>query len=119
MTTIDVPGRITALEVDESGDFGITALTGGSPQASATTVSPSGERHTIITTAGSGNVNTNFYFKLDSSFNIGDVVEIYVTTPGNSFGVLDENGVDIIHAGAVVLRKIATGSTSPTWGFVA
>lgn len=126
MTTISVPGKITALEVDESGGFEIVALVGGSPQSSATTISPSGEPVTIVTTPGSGNTNTDYYFKLDASFNLGDVVEVYATTPGLGFIIADENGADLAQAGgngyvggAVRLRKILTGNPGvPTWGVV-
>lgn len=118
MTTISVPGKIVAIEVED--DFIIVPLVGGSPQASATTVSPSGTRRTVVTTPGSGNANTDFYFKLDASFNLGDVVEMYATTPGLSFGVVDENGIFFTGAvGAVTMRKILTGAPGvPTWGVI-
>jgi hypothetical protein len=124
MTTINVPGKITALEVDESGGFEIVSLTGGSV-STKTTISPSGEPYTIVLTLGDTNTNGNFYFQLDSSFDVGDVVEIYATAASHSFAVFDENnanvfdgGSDANGAGAMRLRKIRTGTTWPTWGLV-
>ena len=116
MTTISVPGKITALEVDESGDFIIAALTGG-VQTSPTVIMPSGAKHTVIMASGSGSA---IWFKLDASFNVGDVVEIYTAGTG-SFQVNDENGNGVGAGGSFVgqgciLRKVATGVTAPTWG---
>jgi hypothetical protein len=115
MTTISVPGKITALEVDESGGFKIVALVGG-PQASPTIILPSGERHTIILSTGapdSTGALTQTWFRLDASFSIGDIVEIYSV---GQFGptVFDENGTQVFGGGDGHARKILTGAPTYT-----
>ena len=121
MTTIRVPGKITALEIDESGGLSLSSLVGGT-LASPTVIFPSGKPTTIVLTPGDNNSNGNYNFELDSSFKVGDIVEVYVTTPGYGFAVKDENGTAILN-GALVpgmrLRKIRTGIAIPTWGVVA
>lgn len=119
MTTINVPGKITALEVDESGNFEIVSLTGGA-SGSPTTVSPSGEPVTIVlATAVPG---PDVHFQMDASFSLGGVVEMYPATPSDSFVVTDENGIGLGSFGGSVgvrLRKILTGNPGvPTWGSV-
>lgn len=116
MTTISVPGKITAIEVDEGGEFTVTSLAGGSV-TSPTTISPGGQRHTIVMASSTAPPGR---FKLDVSFSVGDVVEVY-SADGNGFFVVDENGVAVATGGSfsgqgVILRKIATGSGAPLWG---
>ncbi len=115
MTTINVPGKITAIEVDENGDFDIASLAGGA-QASPTTIAPSGKPHTIVLTTSSGGAA---FFALSGSFNVGDVVEVYAID-ASGFLVYDENGTAVTSGGpnpnGTRLRKMRTGSTAPTWG---
>jgi hypothetical protein len=114
MTTISVPGKIIALEVDETGDFDISAASGGA-HATPTAIVPSGKPNTVVRTSlGAGNTE---WFQLDSSFNVGDIVELYAVS--GYFAVMDENGTQLGSASSAGarLRKISTGS-SPTWGRV-
>jgi 2',3'-cyclic-nucleotide 2'-phosphodiesterase (5'-nucleotidase family) len=114
MTTISVPGKITALEVDESGDFDISSLSGGT-SGSPATISPSGKANTVILASISAG---HSFLQLGGAFNVGDVVEVY--SFGGSFVVTDENGQTV--ANGVLnarMRKVLTGTPgTPTWGAV-
>lgn len=117
MTTISVPGKIVSISTED--DFDIVSLTGTDSPGTPTTISPSGAEVTIILAQRQANGNGGV-FKLDSSFNIGDVVEVY--SGGGGYAVQDENGVVAASAGnspGARLRKIMTGTPSfglSTWG---
>lgn len=102
----------------------VASLNGGAP-ASPTPITPSGQAVTVILTPGDNNTNGNFWFALDSSFDLGAVVEIYATTSGNQFGVKDENGLTIspnAPTGSFMgarMRKVMSGTPGvPTWGVI-
>lgn len=120
MTTINIPGKITAIEVDETaGGFGYAEYTGG-VSGSPTTIDPTGEKlsvfklHSPTVSDGSGGFVVASSFQLASSFDIGDVVEII--SDGTGFVVTGVNGVvavtpPISPNNAVRCRKIASGTT--------
>ena len=132
MTTISIPGKITAIEIDEGEvDFAIITPTPDyqyeQPQTSPavpkplTIIYPSGKRYTIVLPQYLDPVSNIGAFQLDSSFQIGDIVELYIVS--NSGSLYDENGHFVGPSNAnlgngVRLRKIATGSTFPTWGHI-
>ena len=134
MGTATITGPITSIVYDDTPpvDWTIVSLSDGQQGVDAPTViNPSGTPVTIVLAT-----NTVFSgpghaagFTLASSFNVGDVVEIYFTTNGlGSLNVSDENGNPIFPFGGnsgistqglgLYCRKIATGSTFPTWGVV-
>ncbi len=128
MTTVSIPGLITAIEYDSAGlvDFDIVSLSDGTNGVDLpTTVSPSGKPVTVVlatNTQSSGFTPSGF--AMSSSFNIGDVVEIYlVSAPhGGGLNVFDENGNTITADNAnpgdgFSCRKLTTGA-GRTWGKV-
>lgn len=111
-TTISSPGRITSVSFN-TNSLSIVSLnggTGGSPQA----IIPA-DADVLVVLAS---IAPDSVFQMSPSFNVGDVVEIYLQTSGG-ITVLDENGNDIADNRTVgegaICRKIATGA-GRTWG---
>ncbi len=125
MTTVAIAGRITEIEYEDS--FAIVSLSDGKEGVDApTTISPSGKPVTIVIGTntpftGSG---TPSGFILSSTFNIGDVVEVYLSDASlvSGFGsikVFDENNnLIVVSEKGCILRKLTTG-TGNNWGPVA
>lgn len=111
MTTINIPGKITAIEVDdtETIDVSIVSLVGGT-HASPVVVLPTGKTTTVIlgTSVIDPDGNRVAVFKFDASFPVGSVVKIRSAVPGIGTGqAVDENGVGV---DGTSIRKIFTGS---------
>src|SRR5882762_1024860 len=119
MTTFTIDGPIT--EIVTKAKFEIISLNGGS-NASPAMISPSATTDVLIVLASvlpyTPSQQAQVVFQLSSSFNIGDIVEIYGQGI-DGYELLDENGTQIasvnhsIGEGAIC-RKVATGS-SQAW----
>lgn len=130
MTTISIPGKITAIEVEEDAvDFAVVSATPISqyvqPQTTPAVqndpviVYPSGKRYTIILSEYFEQPPNVGPLRLDGSFEIGDIVEFYIVS--NTVWLEDENGHTLNPSSVTLgsgmrLRKIATGTSFPTWG---
>jgi hypothetical protein len=101
---------------DISPDFMLVTLVGG-PFSAPTIVFPSGKLVTVIVPPIASDT-AHVYFRLDGSFALGDVVEVYST--GQGFSLADENGVNVGGgAGGARVRKMLTSALFPgasTWG---
>lgn len=129
MTTISVPGKITAIEVDETGDFAIATVAAGTyfPPAPPVpvTLSPSGKLVTIVLVMYNSNSGgAGPFFKLSAAFSIGDVIELHrdpydpYANGGGSFNITDENDVPVVLAGTggdIRLRKLVNGAPTYTY----
>jgi hypothetical protein len=120
-TTLSNPGRLLSASFN-STSAALVPLTGGTTD-SPTAITPQDADVTVVlatvtfadppeNTVGLGS------FKLDSSFAVGAVVEIYyVGGNGPAMTILDENGNQYAIGNNHMLRKIATGS-GKTWGHI-
>lgn len=115
MTTISVPGKITAIEVDDGKDFAIVSLIGG-PAAMPTVIMPSGKPVTVVLFVGSPDslgVPNQAWFRLDASFDIGEVVETYAVGQAAQT-ISDENGMFLAGGADIRVRKILSGAPTYT-----
>jgi hypothetical protein len=128
MTTISVPGKITALEIDESNDFAFTNVAAGTyfPPAPPTPVTllPSGKLVTIVLVTYNGSSGgSGPFFKLSAAFDIGDIVELHrdpndpYAYGGGGFNITDENdvAVPVGTGGDIRLRKLVGGAPTYTY----
>lgn len=113
MTTVSVPGKITAFEVSvDVPDFDVTPVAGGAIGSPAV-IAPSGAKVTAVYAALATENGSTAYFEMDPGFNVGDVVEVYATGYDNAV-VRDENGVQIASGLSIRMRKMLTGEPTYT-----
>lgn len=127
MTTFNIDGPIQQIITEAKYD--IVSLTGGT-NASPTPINP-GSGAVIIALLSESGIPGSYEttFQLSSTFNVGDVVELYNDSPTrNAMDVLDENGNQIVSSGlstpgapnmlnGAIVRKVRTGGSGRNWGF--
>ena len=127
MGTATITGPITSIVYDDSApaNFTLVPLSDGTDGVDPpTTISPSGTPVTVVlaTNTNSGGFSPSG-FAMSSSFNVGDVVEVYLiaTSSGTNLEVFDENGNTIFTTSGLnnggICRKLTTGA-GKTWGSV-
>lgn len=126
MPSVEIPGKIIAIEYEEGGgDYEIvtpSGWTGGSGNQ-VVTLDPTGKPRTVVILESvPAFMSGGPALKLASGFNIGDIVEIYRMDNGDAVSILDENNAGITSlqtAGAgFIMRKLKSGSANPMWGRV-
>lgn len=128
MTTFTLDGPIQ--EIITTSEIAIVSLVAsGSLGASPTAIDPSGANRTIVIASVTGSGGAGPSFQMSSSFNIGDIVEIYNNTnPRTGFAVIDENGNDVSGSASdtpssanalqcAVYRKLRS-TAGRNWGFL-
>jgi hypothetical protein len=126
MGTTTITGPITSIVYDDvpPANWTLVPLSDGQQGIdSPTTISPTGTLVTVVSATNTvfSGPGTSSGFAMSSTFNVGDVVEVYLSpdTRTSGFGTVklfDENGNNIVSgAYGVICRKLATGSGF-NWG---
>jgi len=126
MTIVDIPGIITGIQYEDvPANFEFVFLSAGTDGTDPPTeIGPTGKPITVVLASNTnlGGFSTSGFI-MSSSFNVGDVVEIYLVSSisGQTLTVFDENNNQIVTKSGLgvgaVCRKLST-ENGITWGTV-